>query len=111
VGRVAAVRPLGFGFKACRCRTPQVAIEQTGQPIGLSSIAVTYAVAIPVRLILVLLWAVSAPIVDGAVNRPIVILLGDAVSPLVPLSAEVTGVALVVATIAAVCASMITQRS
>jgi hypothetical protein len=110
VGRVAAVRTRGFGLKACRCRTPQVAIEQRSadrvvvnrsELRGRDSIGIDPCASLGI---------ISADC-GGALNRPIVILLGDAVSPLVPLSAEVTGVALVVATIAAVCASMITQRS
>jgi hypothetical protein len=85
------------------CRAAQLLATQ----IRLSPIAVSYAVAIPVGVFLVLLWAVSAPIVGRLVVRPIVILSAVAVVLLVPLSAEVTGVPGVLEAIAAVCASMI----
>ena len=98
-GVFAALASLGAGL--------EVAIEQTWNQIRLSSIAVSYAVAIPVGLFLVLVWAVSAPVVGRSVVRPIVILSGAAVILLVPLSAEVTGVDGVIGAIAAVCASMI----
>ena len=78
-GVFAALAGLGAGL--------EVAIEQTGNQIRLSPIAVSYAVAIPVGVFLVLLWAVSAIIVGRSVIRPVVILFGAAVILLVPLSA------------------------
>jgi low temperature requirement protein LtrA len=97
-GVFAALAGLGAGL--------EVAIEHSGNQIELPPIAVSYAVAIPVGLFLVLEWAVSA-IVGRSVIRPVVILSGAAVILLVPLAAEVTGVAGVVGAIAAVCALMI----
>jgi low temperature requirement protein LtrA len=84
----------------------EVAIAQTGNQTRLSSIAVTYAVAIPVGVFLMLLWAVSA-VVGRLVIRPVVILSGVAVILLVPLSAERIGVVAAIGAIAAVCASMV----
>ena len=98
-GVFATLAGLGAGL--------EVAIEQTGNQIRSSPIAVSYAVAIPVGLFLVLLWAVSALILGRSAVRPIVTFSGAALILVVPLSAEATGVAAVIGAIAAVCASMI----
>jgi low temperature requirement protein LtrA len=98
-GIFAALSALGAGL--------EVAVAQTGHHAGVSSIAVCYAVAIPVGVFLVLLWAAHAPIVPRLVIRPAVILAAAAIIQLLPLAAEFTGTAVVVAAITAVCALVI----
>ena len=98
-GVFAALAGLGAGL--------EVAIEETGHRIGLSPIAASYAVAIPVAVFLVLLWAVSAPIVGRSVVRPGVVLPGASVILLLPLWANAIGLPGAVAAIATVCASMV----
>jgi low temperature requirement protein LtrA len=98
-GVFAALAGLGAGL--------EVAIAETGHRIGLSPIAASYAVAIPVALFLVLLWAVSAPIVGRSIVRPGVVLPGASVILLLPLWANAIGLPGAVAAIATVCASMV----
>ena len=99
-GVFAALAGLGAGL--------EVAIEQTGNQVRLSPVAVSYAVAIPVGLFLVLLWAVSAIIAGRSAIRPIVILGGAAViAARAALSRGHRCGLPCVAAIAAVCASMI----
>jgi low temperature requirement protein LtrA len=97
-GIFAALAALGAGL--------EVAVEQTGHHIQVSPVTVCYAVAIPVGVLLVLLWAVHVPIVPRPAIRPAVILSGAAVVLLLPLAAERTGPAFVIAMIAAACALM-----
>jgi low temperature requirement protein LtrA len=98
-GIFAALAALGAGLK--------VAVEQSGHHVVVSPVVAGYAVAIPVGLFLVLLWAVNAPIVTRLTIRPAVMLGGAAVILLLPLGAGVTGLAFVISTIAAVCALII----
>ena len=98
-GIFAALAALGAGLK--------VAVEQNGHHITASPVVAGYAVAIPVGVFLVLLWAVHAPIVTHLAVRPAVMLGGAVVILLLPLTAAVIGLAVVVATIAAVCALII----
>jgi len=98
-GIFAALAALGAGLK--------VAVEQNGHHITASPVVAGYAVAIPVSVFLVLLWAVHAPIVARLVTRPAVMLGGAVVILLLPLAAAVAGLAFVVTTIAAVCAFII----
>jgi low temperature requirement protein LtrA len=85
----------------------EVAVEQVGHHLDVASVAVGYAVAIPVGLFLVLVWAVHAPIVTRAVLRPPVLLAAAVVTMLLPLAADAVGLSVVVAAIAAVCAAVI----
>ena len=85
----------------------EVAIAETGHRVELSPIAASYAVAIPVALFLVLLWAVSAPIVSRSIVRPGVMFPGASVILLLPLWANAIGLPGAVAAIATVCASMV----
>jgi low temperature requirement protein LtrA len=98
-GIFAALAALGAGLK--------VAVEQNGHHVAVSPVVAGYAVAIPVGVFLVLLWAVHLPIVTRLAIRPAVTLGGAVVILLLPLAAGVTGLAFVVATIAAVCALII----
>jgi len=98
-GIFAALAALGGGLK--------VAVEQNAHHVTVSPVMVGYAVAIPVGVFLVLLWAVHAPIVAQLTIRPAVMLGGAVVILLLPLAAAVTGLAFVVASIAAMCALII----
>jgi low temperature requirement protein LtrA len=85
----------------------EVAVEGTGHSLEVSATGVGYAVAIPVSVFLVLLWAVHAPIVRGPVISPPLLLGAAAVVLLLPLATELVGLAAVVATVAGVCSSLV----
>ncbi|WP_250005024.1 low temperature requirement protein A [Actinoplanes sp. M2I2] len=91
-GIFAALAALGAGL--------EVAVRRTGHPLEAADVVVSAAVAIPVGVFLLLLWAVHAPLVpltgiSGAVVVPAaaVVLL----SPLATAVLTTTGVILVVA--------------
>jgi low temperature requirement protein LtrA len=95
-GIFAALAALGAGL--------EVAVRQAGERDAVSAIVVAYAVAIPVAVFLVLLWALSALLVSRPATRPAVILTAAAVILLLPLGAPSWGSAPSVAAIAGVCA-------
>ncbi|MGY1690723.1 low temperature requirement protein A [Geodermatophilus sp. SYSU D01105] len=100
-GIFAALAALGAGL--------EVAVEQTGHHLDVSAVAVAYAVAVPVAVFLVLLWAVHVPLVARTVIRP-ALALGAAVAVLLlPLAADLLGVTAVVGTTAAVCAVVVAR--
>jgi low temperature requirement protein LtrA len=92
-GIFAALAALGAGL--------EVAVEQSGHHVEASHLEVTYAVAIPVAVFLILLWAVHAPLVDEPVIPPVLVLGAAAVILLLPLTTPWIGVSAVVAAIAA----------
>lgn len=98
-GIFAALAAVGGGL--------EVAVEQTGHHLAVSGLVVGYAVAVPVGVFLVLLWAVHTPIVPDPVIRPGVILAAAVVVLLLPLAAPRTGLAAVVVAIAVVVALVI----
>jgi low temperature requirement protein LtrA len=98
-GIFASLAALGAGL--------EVAVEQTGRHLDVRAVVVAYAVAIPVGVFLLLLWAVHAPIVPRPVIRPAVILAAALVVLLLPLAAGWAGLASVVVTIAVVVALVI----
>jgi low temperature requirement protein LtrA len=98
-GIFAALAALGAGLK--------VAVEQSSHHLAISPVVAGYAVAVPVGVFLVLLWAVHAPIVTRLAIRPAVMLGGAVVILLLPLATGVAGLAFVVSAIAAVCALII----
>jgi low temperature requirement protein LtrA len=106
-GIFAALTALGAGL--------EVAVEQTGHQLKASSLAVGYAVAIPVGVFLTLLWAVHAPIVAEPIIAPTMVLGSVTLILLLPLAVGQIGVSAVVAAIAAVCvlliAATITSRT
>jgi low temperature requirement protein LtrA len=95
-GIFAALAAVGAGL--------EVAVEDAGHHLAVSEIGAGYAVAIPVSVVLVLLWAVHAPIVQEPVIRPVLILGAAGVVLLLPLAGALVGLALVVAGIAVACA-------
>jgi low temperature requirement protein LtrA len=98
-GIFAALAAVGAGL--------EVAVEHTGHHVAASEIAVGYAIAVPVGVFLVLLWALHAPIVDRQVCRPTPMLGGGLAILLLPLTAPWIGLPAVVAAIAVACASIV----
>lgn len=78
-------------------------MAEAGHHLEVSSVALGYAVALPVGMFLVLLWAVHAVLVSRSQIRPGVILPAAVLVLLAPLLAEATGVTVVVVLIATVC--------
>ncbi|GAA4586109.1 low temperature requirement protein A [Planotetraspora phitsanulokensis] len=94
-GIFAALAALGAGL--------EVAVEQSGHQVGASPMASGYAVAIPVGVCLVLLWAVHALVVAEPAMRPSAVLGSSILILLLPLAAPRVGVAAVVAAVTAIC--------
>ncbi|MFC4052760.1 low temperature requirement protein A [Actinomadura syzygii] len=94
-GIFAALAALGAGLEA--------AVEAAGHEVRASSLAICYAVAVPVSVFVVLLWTIHAPVVAGRVYRPAAVLGCVAAVLLLPLAAPRAGTAAVVAGIAAAC--------
>jgi low temperature requirement protein LtrA len=98
-GIFAALAAVGAGLS--------VAVEQTGRHAVASPVAVGYAIAIPVAVFLVLVWALHAPIVSRPVLRPALMLGGGVVILLIPLAAPQIPLGAVVAAMAIACASVV----
>jgi low temperature requirement protein LtrA len=98
-GVFAALAAVGAGL--------EVAVEHTGHHVAASEIAVGYAIAVPVSVFLVLLWALHAPIVDRQVCRPTPMLGGGLAILALPLASPWIGLSAVVAAIAVACASVV----
>ena len=98
-GIFAALAALGAGL--------EVAVEQTGHHLAVSTLVAGYAVAVPLGVFLLLLWAVHAPIVPRPVIRPAVILTAAAVVLLLPIAVGWVGLAAVIAATAAVVALVV----
>jgi hypothetical protein len=99
IGIVAALAAVGAGL--------EVAVEHTGRHIAALPVAAGYAVAIPVAVFLILLWALHAAIVSRPVLRLTPLLGGSLVILLLPLTAQAISPAAVVAAIAITCASIV----
>jgi len=98
-GIFAALAAVGAGL--------EVAVEAAGHDVAASPVGIGYAVAVPVAVFLVLLWAVHAPIVSPLVIRPAALLGAAGVVVLLPPVGAVTGPAPVVAGVAAACAVVV----
>ncbi|GAA4557571.1 low temperature requirement protein A [Planotetraspora kaengkrachanensis] len=98
-GIFAALAALGAGL--------EVAVEQSGHHVGVSPTASGYAVAIPVGVCLVLVWAVHAYVAAEPAMRPGAVLGGATLVLLLPLATHQVGVAAVVAGIAAICVLLV----
>ena len=85
----------------------EVAVEQAGHHVAASPVAVGYAIAVPVSVFLVLLWALHAPIVTRPVCRPAPMLGGAVVILLLPLAERWIGLPAVVAAVALACAVIV----
>lgn len=85
----------------------EVSVESAGHPDSVDGTVVSWAIAIPVTLYLVLLWALHAPIVDRVVIRPAGILTTAVVVLAIPPSAASMGVVGVVVATTAVVAALV----
>jgi low temperature requirement protein LtrA len=94
-GVFASLAALGAGL--------EVAVRQAGENDVVSTMVTAYAVAIPVAIFLVLLWALSALLVPRPGVRPSVLLTAAGIILLLPLWAEAMGTAISIAAIATVC--------
>ena len=81
----ASLAALGAGL--------EVAVEQAGHHTETSDVVVALAVAIPVAVFLVMLWAVHAPIVDRVVISPVGIGVSAVLVVVAALAAPAIGVA------------------
>jgi len=88
----AALGALGAGL--------EVAVESAGHHVEVHPTVVGYAVATPVAVFLVVLWAAHAPIVERVVIHPLGIALAAAAVLLLPLATDAIGIAGVLAGIA-----------
>jgi low temperature requirement protein LtrA len=88
----AALGALGAGL--------EVAVESAGHHVEVDPAVVGYAVATPVAVFLVVLWAAHAPIVERVVIHPLGIALAAAAVLLLPLATDAIGIAGVLAGIA-----------
>ncbi|MCU1406680.1 MAG: low temperature requirement protein [Glaciihabitans sp.] len=99
-GVFAALAALGAGL--------EVAVESAGHHLEISALAAANAVAVPVGVFLVLLWAAHLPLViTRLVIRPVVILPAAALVLLVPLAAGGLGIPGCIVAIALVCVLVI----
>ncbi|MCU1446908.1 low temperature requirement protein A [Cryobacterium sp.] len=94
-GVFAALAALGAGL--------EVAVADAGHHLDVPRVALGYAVALPVGIFLLLLWAVHAVLETRSRIRPAVILPAAAVVLLLPLAAGTLGVTALVVLIAALC--------
>jgi low temperature requirement protein LtrA len=91
-GIFAALAAVGAGLS--------IAVEQTGGHVVVSPVAVGYAIAVPVAVFIVLVWALHSPLLFEPVLRPGLALGGGVVVLLLPLAALQFSLAAVVAGIA-----------
>ena len=94
-GVFAALAAVGAGLEA--------AVVQPGHHGATSAVAVAYAIAVPVAVFLMLVWALHVPLIARPVLHPSVMLGGAVVVLLLPLAAVALSLAVVVAMIAAAC--------
>jgi hypothetical protein len=98
-GIYAALTALGAGLA--------VSVEQTALRVEITSVAIAYVVAVSVSVFLVLVAAVNSLLGQHVVMLPQVVLVGAGIILLLPLAAEIAGLALVIAMIAATCCLLI----
>jgi low temperature requirement protein LtrA len=91
-GVFAALAAIGAGLEVTVKSTVPIA-EGAEQHSSISNQAVAFAVAIPVAIFLILLWALHAPIVNRVVIRPVAIIVAAVAIMLVPLAADDLGIA------------------
>jgi low temperature requirement protein LtrA len=93
-GIFASLAAIGAGL--------EVAVETAGHHLEVGALVVAYAIAAPVALFLVLLWALHAPLVGRVVISPAATVLTAALVLLIPLAAETIGLATALVGIAVV---------
>jgi len=85
----------------------EVAVESTGHHADVSAQGVAFAVAIPIAVFLVMLWAAHAPLVDRVVINPVAIAVSAALILLVPLVTPAIGIAGVLLAVVAVLVALL----
>jgi len=98
-GIFASLAALGAGL--------EVAVEQTGHHLEASPTAVSYAIAIPTGVFLMLVWAVHAPLVETPTIPAAASFAGVFIILLLPLATPSFGVPGTTAATAAVCALLV----
>ncbi|TCO32343.1 low temperature requirement protein LtrA [Kribbella orskensis] len=98
-GIFASLAALGAGL--------EVAVEQTGHHLEASPTAVSYAIAIPTGVFLMLVWAVHAPLVETPTIPAAASFAGVFIILLLPLATPWFGVPGTTAATAAVCALLV----
>jgi low temperature requirement protein LtrA len=99
-GIFAALAALGAGL--------EVAVEASVHHVEVSNVTVAYAIALPVGVFLVLLWAAHAPLVTRLVIRPAAILPAAVAVLLLPLASPALGLPATVVLIALACVAVVT---
>ena len=94
-GVFAALAAIGAGL--------EVSVEAVGEHLEVAPTVVGYAVAIPVGVFLILLWAVHARLVNDLVISPAIILPAAVIVLLIPLATPVLTLTGVVIAVALVC--------
>jgi low temperature requirement protein LtrA len=84
-GIFASLAAIGAGL--------EVAVESAGHHLDVGVMVVAFAIAIPVAVFLVLLWALHAPIVDRVVISPVATCVAAALVLVVPLAVDTIGLA------------------
>jgi len=98
-GVFAALAALGAGL--------EVAVADAGHHLDVSPVALAYAVALPVGIFLLLLWAVHAVLESRSQIRPAVILPAAVIVLLLPLTVDILEVPVLVVVIAVVCVAVV----
>jgi len=98
-GVFAALAALGAGL--------EVAVADAGHHLDVSPVALAYAVALPVGIFLLLLWAVHAVLESRSQIRPAVILPAAVIVLLLPLTVDILEVPVLVVVIALVCVAVV----
>ena len=91
-GVFAALAAIGAGLEVT-VKSTVPAAAGAAHHSSISNQAVAFAVAIPVAIFLILLWALHAPIVNRVVIRPAAIIVAAVAIMLVPLAADDLGIA------------------
>jgi low temperature requirement protein LtrA len=98
-GVFAALAATGAGL--------ETAVAHGGHHVATSSVAVGYALAVPVAVFLILVWALHVPIIARPTLHPAVMLGGAAAILLLPPASLYIPLAAVVAAIATACAFVV----
>lgn len=98
-GVFAALAALGAALEA--------AVESISHHIESTPLVVAFAVAVPVSVFLVLLWAIHAPLVPRLEIRPAVILPAAVAVLATPALAPVAGIVVVVCLVGVICSAVV----
>lgn len=95
----ASLAALGAGL--------EVAVQRDGRHAGPPDTAVEYAIAVPVAVFILMLWALHRPLVPEVVIRPLKTGIAIALVLALPLASPVIGLAGVVVSVALVCGTLV----